>query len=529
MYAVAWYSAALGGPLAASIVINIALLAFSILRYVADRDILRYLSLKQVWRGVRLFRTVTWLDLVAAAVFVSANAVAMSYDIRDTPGFIRRSGVLSVVNMVPLFLGTRMNVIASGCGLSLPAYIAAHRWLGTMAILQGLTHAAVSLATKTQGGFEELSGKAGIVIASLLVAIPLTSLIRRRAYETFAFVHFALAACAAVFVYLHTPSSHVLASPRRYLIAAAGCLGLTWTVRLGLAVYRNVRLGAPASRATVHTIAFELDESNIPLEDAVHIHVRLSRPWNVRAGQYIYLTVPWAGGASVAQSHPFYIAWWYRVNDDNYIVLIAQRRRGFTERIFRIRDIRRNSGPGARALVDGPYGKEMSLEAYNNVLLFATGIGIAGQLSHVAQLLRGYYDCGVKTKRVTLFWQVDSEIQLGWVADRMQQLLEQDEKSQILHINLFVVGGFLSQDAGTTGFVNRGKRIVVMYKAMDAAYLTDVELGRHGGRTVVSLCADAKTVDRVRGLVRRRGDAKVHVKCLEFCPETVRHPGSLPA
>ncbi|KAH7357680.1 hypothetical protein B0T11DRAFT_329580 [Plectosphaerella cucumerina] len=128
MDAVAWYSAALGGPLEASIVINIALLAFSILRYVADRDILRYLSLKQVWRGVRLFRTVTWLDLVAAAVFVSANAVAMSYDIRDTPGFIRRSGVLSVVNMIPLFLGTRMNVIASGCGLSLPAYIAAHRY-----------------------------------------------------------------------------------------------------------------------------------------------------------------------------------------------------------------------------------------------------------------------------------------------------------------------------------------------------------------------------------------------------------------
>ncbi|KAH7345846.1 ferric reductase transmembrane component 3, partial [Plectosphaerella cucumerina] len=527
MDAVAWYSVAVGGPLAASIVINIALLTFSILGYVADRDILRFLSLKQVCRGVRLWRTVTWLDLIAAAVFVTANAVAMSYDVRDTTGFIRRSGVLSVVNMAPLFLGTRMNVIASGCGLSLSAYIDTHRWLGIIAILQGLTHAAVSLATQAQGGFEKLSDKAGIVVSDMLVAIPLTSLIRRRAYETFAAAHFALAVCAAVFVYLHTPSSHVLASPRRYLIAAAGCLGLTWTVRLGLLVYRNVRLGTPSSRAAVRTIAFELDDSSIPLEDAVHIHVRLSRPWNVRAGQYIYLTVPWAGGASVTQSHPFYIAWWYRVDDDNYIVLIAQRRHGFTERIFRIRDARRNGSAGALALVDGPYGKEMGLDAYDNVLLFATGIGIAGHLSHVAQLLRGYCDCGVKTKRVTLFWQVDSEIQLGWVADRMQQLLEQDEKSQILHIYLFVVGGFLSQDAEMTGFVNRGKRIVVTYKAMDAAYLTDVELGRHGGRTVVSMCANALMVDQVRGLVRRRGDAKVHVKCLDFCPPgTARPAGS---
>ncbi|KAM0267601.1 hypothetical protein ACHAQH_010098, partial [Verticillium albo-atrum] len=251
-----------------------------------------------------------------------------------------------------------------------------------------------------------------------------------------------------------------------YLVAAAGCLGLTWIVRLGLVLYRNIRLGSLSIWAAIRTIIFELDASSIPHEDAVHIHVRLSRPWNARAGQYVYLTVPRAGGASVAQSHPGGTA--------------------SPSASFRIKDASRNGGPGARALIDGLYGKEMGLDSYDNILQFATGIGIAGQLSHVAQLLRGYDDCGVKTKRVTLFWQVDSEIQLGWVADRMQQLREQDEKSQVLYIYQFVVGGFLSRDAGMTGFVNQGKRIVVTHRAMDAAYLTDTELGRHGGRTVVS-------------------------------------------
>ncbi|KAM0269044.1 hypothetical protein ACHAQH_009849, partial [Verticillium albo-atrum] len=432
MDAVTPSSVAIGGPLATAIVVNFALLTFAILRYIAGRDLPRFLSLKQIVRGIRPLKNITWLDLIATVVFVSTNAVSVSYRVRDTTGFVRRSGVLSVVNMAPLFLGTRMNLIASGCGLSLPTYVATHRWLGIMAILEGLIHAAVALWTQAPNGFAKLSDKSGIVIASVLVAIPLSSFIRRRAYEMFAATHSTLAVCAVVFIYLHIPSSHVLESPKRYLVAVAGCLGLTWIVRLGLVLYRNVQFGSPSTQAAIRPITFALEESSIPLEDAVHIHIRLSRPWNVRAGQYVYLTVPGAGGASVAQSHPFYIAWWYRADDDFYIVLIAQRRTGFTERVFHMKDTRHNSGTrgGARALIDGPYGNEMNLDSYENVLLFATGIGIAGQLSHIAQLLKDYYDLGAKTKRVTLFWQVDSEIQLGWVADRMKQLRELDEKSQ---------------------------------------------------------------------------------------------------
>ncbi|PNH27241.1 hypothetical protein BJF96_g9491 [Verticillium dahliae] len=135
---------AIGEPLASSIVVSFALLTLTILRYIAERDLSRYLSLKQIFLGIRPLNNITWLDLITTVVFVSANAVAISYGVQDIAGFIRRSDVLSVVNMAPLLLGTRMNPIASGCGLSLPTYVAMHRWLGIMAILQGLTHAAVS-------------------------------------------------------------------------------------------------------------------------------------------------------------------------------------------------------------------------------------------------------------------------------------------------------------------------------------------------------------------------------------------------
>lgn len=112
---------------------------------------------------------------------------------------------------------------------------------------------------------------------------------------------------------------------------------------------------------------------------------------------------------SFAQLHPFYVAWWYRDGDDDYAVFIIQKQRGFTERLFSHRGSEMDRAPGLSALIEGPYGRELDLGSYGTVLLFATGIGIAGQLPYVARLLEGYHDCDVKTRRIALFWQVESE------------------------------------------------------------------------------------------------------------------------
>jgi NAD(P)H-flavin reductase len=56
-----------------------------------------------------------------------------------------------------------------------------------------------------------------------------------------------------------------------------------------------------------------------------------------------------------------------------------------------------------RAIVEGPYGRELYLETYGTVLLFATGIRIAGQLPYVTQLLKGYYNYEVKGCRIAFF------------------------------------------------------------------------------------------------------------------------------
>jgi hypothetical protein len=42
-------------------------------------------------------------------------------------------------------------------------------------------------------------------------------------------------------------------------------------------------------------------------------------------------------------------------------------------------------------------------------LLFATGIGIAGQLPYLRQLLENFHNFDAKARRIALFWLVDFE------------------------------------------------------------------------------------------------------------------------
>ena len=216
-------------------------------------------------------------------------------------------------------------------------------------------------------------------------------------------------------------------------------------MRFGHVVYRNVRQGRQLSRAEIRPISFKFQQSGNPdsrrddvsIPDAVHVYVRLPRPWKPQAGQYIYLCVPGVSRRSTTQLHPFYVAWWHHNSDHDYAVLIVQKHGGFTNRIFS------KQGQEMRAVIEGPFGKELGLDSYGTVLLFATDIGIAGQLPYVARLLKSYHNCEVKTRRIALYWQVDAESkcsmsvyrlklliilagQTAWAADMLSELLRLD-------------------------------------------------------------------------------------------------------
>ncbi|KAL7755842.1 hypothetical protein ACKLNR_014369 [Fusarium oxysporum f. sp. zingiberi] len=235
--------------------------------------------------------------------------------------------------------------------------------------------------------------------------------------------------------------------------------------------------------------------------------------------------MPGVSLTSFAQLHPFYIAWWYHDSGYDYAVIILQKQKGFTDRVFSRRGSDFEEGSAIATLLEGPYGKRLHLDSYGTVLLFATGIGIAGQLPYVTELLEGYNNYEVRTRRIALFWQVDSEIQTALVADRMQQLLKQDTDK--------VCGALFSneRDTGQGDYVQLGERIDMTYGPLPVSDVVDKEMRQRKGRTVISVCTDDRMSDAIRSLVQSMTDDSISLEELDFCPGSgaIRHADNLAA
>ncbi|KAI9855644.1 MAG: hypothetical protein M1813_009690 [Trichoglossum hirsutum] len=504
-----WYAVALGGLVSLSIIYYLLSSIVKIAHTYAASYFFKHVFYPQVHQFIRGSDEMTRFDVVLIVVFLIGNILCTTIGVEDISSLTKRAGLMSTINLMPLSLGGHMNFVASRCGIKLESYGRIHRWLGRAAIAESLVH--VAAAASSQKPNLHVSSQAAALTAAVGMGTALLSsaaIVRRHIYEIFLKLHLILAAIVIVTVYLHGSSKNLLASPTVYLLAAVCLWALVIGLRFSQTLYRNINYGKPLNRATVRTITFKRQHmKDIPLSSAVHVHVRLSRPWKFRAGQYVYLCIPGVSHAAFAQSHPFYVSWWYRDEEgSDVIVFIIQKRRGFTKNLLlhANNDLDRHSE--MRAIIEGPYGKEINLESYGTVLLFATDIGIAGQLPYVTQLLEGYHNCEVKTRRITLFWELDSELHTAWVADMMKELLTRDTKL-ILDIQLFVLGNYISSETKAGDIVPLGRRIQMIPITAE-----DLKI----------VCANDKISDQIREIIRHMPDRTIHLKELDFRPYSLQ-------
>jgi DMSO/TMAO reductase YedYZ heme-binding membrane subunit len=69
--------------------------------------------------------------------------------IDDRTKILQRTGLLSLVNLIPLALGSHMNSVVSCCGLGYEAYSAIHRWIGRVAVIEGVIHVILAVVSQT--------------------------------------------------------------------------------------------------------------------------------------------------------------------------------------------------------------------------------------------------------------------------------------------------------------------------------------------------------------------------------------------
>lgn len=226
---------------------------------------------------------------------------------------------------------------------------------------------------------------------SLLIVLPLA---RRHYYEIFLKSHYALAICAVISLWRHLDVKK--AFERLYLLVAVSILAASTLARIIYTIFRNVSQGRPWGKARI-----------LLRSDAAQVFIYLARPWKVRAGQYIQLWLPGVSFWSFAQTHPFMITWWHDDVDGKAasICLLLKAQTGLTQKLYQ----RTGCDESFTAWVDGPYGTAHEVGDYGSVLMFATGIGIAAQIPYIKELLKGYRDCTVRTRNISLKWQYCKE------------------------------------------------------------------------------------------------------------------------
>ena len=83
---------------------------------------------------------------------------------RDIHKFVKRCGLLSGINLIPLFLGGQMNPIVNHSGVGLRLYARIHRWLGRIAIVEGIIHMTVAWPTN-KSKFTVLPDISGLAVS----------------------------------------------------------------------------------------------------------------------------------------------------------------------------------------------------------------------------------------------------------------------------------------------------------------------------------------------------------------------------
>lgn len=102
-------------------------------------------------RRFRRWCRFTLLQSLIFVVFLAVNCFCIGYDHRNDLSVVAsRCAILSVINMVPLFMAGRSNTIVSALSLPLHVHQLIHNWLGRLSIVQAFFH-IIFVRTSRQG------------------------------------------------------------------------------------------------------------------------------------------------------------------------------------------------------------------------------------------------------------------------------------------------------------------------------------------------------------------------------------------
>lgn len=423
-----------------------------------------------------------------------------------------RSGILAVVNMIPLFLmATRNNPFISWLDISFDTFNLLHRWFGRIVVLETLLHTVAWIVSTARIDGPSVVGSLiqtdsqiiwGLVgtAAVVLISIQSVSFIRHAFYETFKYIHILLAIVSVIGIWFHLRLAGL--PQTKLLVAAITIWGLERATRAFRILYRNI--GRGGTKALLEALP----------GNAVRVTVQLARPWTFTPGQHAYLYMPSIG---LLTSHPFSVAWSQESDNSTQergivsnrqdilalrktsISFVIRARTGFTHTLLQKAEAAPEGRCYTKCLVEGPYGGQHLLHSYGTVMLIAGGIGITHQVPHVRDLVAGFGNNTIAARRILLVWIIQSPEHLEWIRPWMTDILAMEKRRDVLRIMLFI-----SRPRSTKEIHSPSATVQMFPGRPNIDALIEMEVENQVGAMGVSVCGSGSLSDDVRNAVRKR-------------------------
>lgn len=415
-------------------------------------------------------------------------------------------------------------------GVSFDTFNLFHRWIGRLVAFEALAHTFLWGANNYEArGLEGLAHHLrgdlflvyGLVsmVAMCTILVQSVSIVRHAFYETFLHLHQVLAATAVVGILLHCEIQVLPQRPLLYTFISIW--GIERLFRLCRIFHRR--------GTTVQVEALE--------GGACRLTFKIQGTWRKSPGCHIYAYIP---AVSLWMSHPFSVVWvlhpprkhaWLHRFDSGQTLMssfskdteaglkclpadtrteiscIVASRSGMTAALYRKASRSSTGAISLRAFVEGPYGGLENMRSYGTVLLFAGGVGITHQLSHLHDLVTAWSEGTCSTRKAVLVWSVRSAEQLEWTRPFLDEILRIPRHGNLLKILAFVTRGMRRDSNGADTAKEMGVNdFHVSFGRMNAQDLVLQEFRERAGAMCVSVCGPGGLADDVRAAARAMMD-----------------------
>ncbi|KAF4635540.1 hypothetical protein G7Y89_g2555 [Cudoniella acicularis] len=446
-----------------------------------------------------------------------------------------RTGHLAVMNILPLFLfSTRNNPFVSLLGVPFDTFNLFHRWVGRIVVIQSVAHTFIwgvnnydarGLAPMWDHLSHDLFLIYGFIstVGMVVILFQSCSIVRHAFYESFLHLHQLLVIAIMAGIVLHCESQALPQKPFVYALIALWCLERF--VRLCRIFYRR--------GTKVEVEALE--------GGACRVKFDVRGAWTKTPGCHVYAYIP---AISLWMSHPFSVAWVDSDQDSQVInsplsptttssthkiisslthdseadfkplpkpktrtsvTCIVASRTGMTASLNRAVRKSRTGRLSLRAFIEGPYGGIENFRSFGTVVLFAGGVGITHQISHVRDLVGAFAEGTCATRRVVLLWSVREAEQLGWIKGWLEELHSMPKRGCELKAHMYVTRSkSLESRSITTSALSKevGESEQVTFGRMKVDELIMNEFKARIGAMGVSVCGPGGLADDVRAGTR---------------------------